>query len=190
MPPAPPAFYPGWVLTDMFFATEARAELERRAGGPVVQNLNRNYNLTPGEQAYLMGLGVPIPQQNAWLNTMNSQRNVSAPPYSRNYLERNASYNGKIKNPVLTVHTLIDPLVTVSQQNRYAQIVNSAGRGRFLYQVFTNGNGHCNFSGDQLGASLSAIESWVATGTPPTAANFPSAIGFLPGFVPPAMNQP
>ena len=32
-PPAPPNFYPNWVLTDMFFSTEARAELERRAGG-------------------------------------------------------------------------------------------------------------------------------------------------------------
>ena len=37
---APSAFprrsYPGWIITNMFFSTEARAELERRAGGPVV----------------------------------------------------------------------------------------------------------------------------------------------------------
>ena len=58
-PPPPTAFYPGWVFTDMFFSMEARSELERRAGGPIVQNLNRDYNLTPAERAYLMALGVP-----------------------------------------------------------------------------------------------------------------------------------
>ena len=28
-PPPPPNFFPGWVFSDMFFATEARAEVER-----------------------------------------------------------------------------------------------------------------------------------------------------------------
>src|SRR5687767_9076577 len=50
-PPPPPAFYPGWVVTDMFFLTEARAELQRRAGGPFVQNLDHNYSLTDAEKA-------------------------------------------------------------------------------------------------------------------------------------------
>ena len=45
-PPPPPAFYPNWVVTDMFFLTEARAELQRRAGGPYVQNLDHDYSLT------------------------------------------------------------------------------------------------------------------------------------------------
>src|SRR5215210_7849303 len=61
-PPPPPAFYPGWIFTDMFFTMEARSELERRAGGPVVQNLDRNYSLTPAEKTYLMSLGVPSAQ--------------------------------------------------------------------------------------------------------------------------------
>ena len=58
-PPAPPSFYPGWLFTDMFFATEARAELERRARGPIVQNLDRVYDLTESERAYLAAFGVP-----------------------------------------------------------------------------------------------------------------------------------
>ncbi|HEY8185870.1 MAG TPA: hypothetical protein VIF64_07360, partial [Pyrinomonadaceae bacterium] len=43
-PPPPPNFYPGWVFTDMAFLTEFRAELQRRAGGPFVQNLDQSYS--------------------------------------------------------------------------------------------------------------------------------------------------
>ncbi len=190
-PPAPPAFYPGWIFTDMFFSTEARAELERRANGPVVQNLDRNYNLTDAEKAYLVALGIPAPVIDNWLVTLNAHRTISAPFYARNYLRRNADYSGKITDPILTLHTLYDPLVTVSQEREYLQTVTAAGRTKYLYQAYTNGNGHCNFTGEQLIASITAINDWVKTDTKPTAANFPTALGFLPdSFVPPPMNQP
>ncbi len=190
-PPPPPNFYPGWVFTDMFFSMEARSELERRAGGAIVQNLNRNYSLTPAERAYLQGaLMIPSAVIDGWLMQMNGQRFVDAPNYSRNYVEHNADYSGKIKNPVLTMHTVIDPLVTVSNEYEYAETVNSAGRGDLLYQTYTSGNGHCAFSGPQLLTAVTAINTWVKDGTKPTAATFPAALGFVPGFVPPPMNQP
>lgn len=190
-PPAPPAFYPGWVFTDMFFTTEARAELERRARGPIVQNLNRNYNLTDAEKAYLVALGVPAPVIDNWLVTLNANRTISAPFYARNYLRRNADYSGRITDPVLTLHTLYDPLVAVSQEREYLETITAAHRTRYLYQAYTNGNGHCNFTGEQLVASVTAINNWVQNNTKPTAANFPTALGFLPdSFVPPPMNQP
>lgn len=189
-PPPPPAFYPGWLFTDMFFSMEARSELERRARGPIVQNLNRNYNLTPAEKMYLASFGIPAAVIDGWLLQMNGQRYVDAPNYARNYVERNANYSGKIKNPVLTMHTVIDPLVTVSQEYEYAETVNKAGRGKYLYQTYTNGNGHCNFTGPQLITAVNAIDAWVRTGTKPNAAAFPAPLGFVPGFVPPPMNQP
>lgn len=189
-PPPPPAFYPGWIFTDMFFAMEARSELERRAGGPIVQNLDRNYNLTAGEKSYLMALGLPSAVIDSWLMTMNGQRFVSAPQYARNYVEHNANYNGKIKNPVLTMHTKVDPLVTVSQEFEYAQTVAAAKRSESLFQTYTNGNGHCAFSGPQIITAVNNINSWVTTGTRPTAANFPTALGFDSAFVPPPLNQP
>jgi len=187
---APAGFYPGWLFTDMFFSMEARAELERRAGGPVVQNLNREYNLTAAERAYLMGFGVPSAVIDGWLAAMNNQRTVSAPNRSRNYLERNSDYSGKIKNPVLTMHTIIDPLVTVSQEHEYAETVQTAGRSKYLFQTYTNGNGHCAFTASQLATAVNAINAWVKDGTKPTAATFPAALGFNPSFVPPPMNQP
>ncbi len=189
-PPPPPAFYPGWLFTDMFFTMEARAELERRAGGPIVQNRDRNYNLTSGERAYLMALGVPGVVIDGWLLAMNGQRFVEAPQFARNYLEHNSNYSGKIKHPVLTMHTIIDPLVAVSQEFQYAETVTAAGRGNLLFQTYTNGNGHCNFTGPQLITAVNAINTWVKDGIKPTASTFPMALGFAPNFVPPPMNQP
>lgn len=190
IPPPPPAFFPGWLFTDMFFATEARAELERRAGAAFIQNLDRNYDLTPAERAYLNGFGIPSIVIDSWLQTMNASRTISPPNFSRNYVEHNANYNGKIKHPVLTMHTVVDPLVTVSQEYEYAQTVAKAGRGHLLKQTYTNGNGHCSFTGPQLITAVNAINSWVTSGNTPPDSGFPAAIGFVPGFVPPPMNQP
>lgn len=189
-PPPPPNFYPNWVLTDMFFSMEARAELERRAGGPIVQNVDRKYILTDQERAYLNSLGVISPVIDSWLVTMNGNRVVQAPMFSRSYVEQYANYTGKIKQPMLTMHTIIDPLVTVSQQYEYRETVRKAGREKPLYQAYTTGNGHCAFTGPQLLTAVAALDQWVVTGFKPTKASFPAALGFDPGFEPPPMNQP
>ncbi|MBA3322423.1 MAG: hypothetical protein H0T45_13400 [Pyrinomonadaceae bacterium] len=186
-PPPPPMFFPNWLFTDMFFATEARAELERRAGGPIVQNLNRTYSLTPDERAYLALLGI---NADPLLAAMNARRNISAPPSARDYLARNADYTGNINQPVLTLHTIIDELVPVSHESAYRETVTAAGRQNFLFQTYTNANGHCNFTGPQLLTAVAVIDNWVRTGTPPTPDSFPTSQGFVPNFVPPPFPQP
>lgn len=182
----PSPFYPSWILTNMFFLTEARGELERRAGGPVVQNLTHVYTLSAADKAYLALLGV---NADPLLATMNAGRNISAPPSSRNYIEHWTDYSGKIKKPVLTLHTQTDTLVPVSHESAYAATVAGAGRTSLLVQTFTNGNGHCSFTGPQLVTALTALDRWVATGQSPGLASFPAALGFLPGFVAPAWPQ-
>jgi hypothetical protein len=189
-PPPPPAFYPGWVTTDLFFLTEARAELQRRAGGPFVQNLDQSYSLTPAEKAYLAALGLPGAVVDGWLAQMNARRNIAADPSARNYVRNNTDYSGKIRHPILTVHTIIDPLVIVANDNAYAQTVAAANKQDLLFQTFTNANGHCNLTGPQILTAVSAINSWVVTGVRPTAASFPAALGFNPTFVPPPLLQP
>jgi len=88
------------------------------------------------------------------------------------------------------MHTVIDPLVTVSQEREYAETVKNAGRSRQLYQVYTNGNGHCNFTERQLLTAVNAINNWVSSGIKPNAVTFRGPLGFVHGFVPPPMNQP
>ena len=185
-PPPPPAFFPGWAITDFFFVTEARAELQRRAGGPVVQNLDQEYTLTNAEKAYLAGIGLPAPVVDAWLAQMNARRNIEAKPSARNYVRNNTDFNGKIKNPILSMHTMIDPLLVVANESAYAELNASADREELLFQTFTTGVGHCNFTGPQVLIAIGAIDGWVRTGVRPTAATFPVPLGFNPAFVPPS----
>ncbi len=189
-PPSPPNFYPGWVVTDFFFLTEARAELQRRAGGPFVQNVDQNYNLTAAEKAYLAALGVPGAVVDGWLAQMNARRNIEAPAFARNYVSHNTDYNGKIHHPILTMHTIIDPLVVVANESAYAELNAASGKQELLFQTYTTQVGHCNFTGAQLLTAVNAIDVWVRTGIRPTAASFPAALGFDPSFVPPPMLQP
>jgi len=184
-PPPPPGFYPGWVLTDFFFLTEGRAELQRRAGGPFVQNLDQNYTLTDAEKAYLASLGLPGTVVDAWLAQMNARRNIQAKPSARNYVRNNTNFNGKIQHPVLTVHTIVDPLLVVANESAYAELVASQNREELLFQTFTTGVGHCNFTGPQILTAVNAIDLWVRTGVRPTSALFPAALGFNQAFVPP-----
>lgn len=186
-PTAPQPFYPRWILAGMKYSTEYRAELERRSGGPVVQNLNHTYSLTFEEKAYLALLGVDA---EPLLAAMNARTNISADPVARNYPVRNADYTGNISRPVLTLHTVIDELVPVSQESAYRETIAAANRESLLYQTYTNGIGHCNFSPDQLLTSLVAVERWVRTGARPTAADFPAALGFENAFAPPPFPQP
>jgi hypothetical protein len=185
VPPPPPAFYPGWVLTDLFFFTEARAELERRAGGPFVQNLDQSYDLTAAEKAYLAGLGLPTPVADAWLAQMNVRRNIAADPAARNYVRNNTDFNGKIHHPILTLHTIIDPLLVVANESAYAELNASRGKEDLLFQTYTTGIGHCNLTGPQILTAIGAIDSWVRTGVRPTNVSFPAGLGFNQAFVPP-----
>ena len=187
---APAGFYPGWLFTDMVFLTEFRGELQRRAGGGYVQNVDQSYGLIAAERAYLNGLGVSNAVIDGWLAQMNARRNIVAAPAPRNYVEHYATFNGKIKNPVLTMHTIVDPLVTVSNESAYLETVISAGSEEHLFQAYTNGIGHCALTGPQIITAVGAIDNWVRSGIKPTAATFPAALGFVPGFVPPAFPQP
>ena len=189
-PPPPPAFYPGWALSDFFYFTEARAELQRRAGGPFVQNLDQNYSLTAAEKTYLASIGLPTPVVDAWLAQMNARRNIQALKSARNYVAHYSDFNGKIKHPVLTLHTIIDPLIVVANESAYAELIAQAGTDDLLFQTYTNANGHCNFTGPQLLTTVAAIDAWVRTGVRPTAASFPAALGFNNAFVPPPLLQP
>ena len=185
-------FYPGpgsptWLFQDMFFATEALGELQRRAGGPVLQNLDHRYRLSPADVAYLAALGVDA---EGLLAVMNARTTIAADTAARNYLEHNADYSGKIKHPILTMHTTVDGFVPTAGEGVYKEIVAAAGRSDQLVQVYTNSVSHCGFTGPQLVTAVQAVEAWIATTTPPPPGAFPAPLGFVPGFVPPPFPQP
>ena len=174
---------PFWLLTDMYYATQVRAELEQRAGGPVAQNLDHVYSLSGAEIAYLGSLGV---NGSGLLAEMNARTNIEASIPARNYVERYADYTGNLKRPVITIHTRVDEVAREANETVYRELVETAGKQDMLLQVFTNSVGHGNFTGAQLLATVSAMEYWLDAGLkPPEAVFFPAPLGFIPGFVPP-----
>jgi hypothetical protein len=182
----PGGYFPPALVQPFYYATEATAELERRAGGPVGQNITHSYTLSPADKAYLAGLGVDA---EPLLAAMNARRTITARPEQRNYVEHFADYTGALKAPVVAVHTTVDPITPVAHESAYRRTVDTAGRGSMLAQAFTTGVGHCQFTPQQAGAAITAIDGWVRTGTPPGPTAFPTALGFIPGFVPPAWPQ-
>ena len=185
--PPPLVWFPGGFFTNMFFLTEARGELERRAGGSPAQNLTHTYSLTATEKAYLAGLGV---NADALLTAMNAERYAASTP-ARNYARHWADYTGKVKGPMLTLHTQVDTLVPPMHESAYAETIAASGRSDRLYQAYTSGQGHCNFTGPQLVTALTELDEWVATGDAPIASDFPAALGFLPeGYDPGPWPQP
>jgi pimeloyl-ACP methyl ester carboxylesterase len=180
----PPGLYPRALLPGFSGATEGEQELERRAGGPIAQNLTHTYALTSEEKVYLASLGVDA---DPLLEAMNARRNIAAPPESRNYVEHFADYSGLIKRPVLTVHAYLDGVHVVAHESAYRETVAAAGREDLLVQVYTGGIVHTEA---QYLAAIDAIDEWARSGTPPASSAFPAELGFIPGYVPPAWPQP
>ncbi|MGH9867959.1 MAG: hypothetical protein ACREAA_07340 [Candidatus Polarisedimenticolia bacterium] len=183
----PPGLFPGRLFDHVFVgATEGTAEGERRAGGPVAQNIDHSYSLTEAEKAYLTSLGVDA---DPLLEAMNARRNIAAPQGPRNYAKHFADFSGLIKRPVLTVHAAIDELYPVAHESAYRKKITAARRDNLLVQVYTTGVGFCGVSLAQRLAAIQAIDAWTRTGIRPLPSAFPAALGFNPGFEPPAWPQ-
>ena len=180
----PQGYFPDALLSLLFpLVTEFTAELERRAGGPVAQNLDHTYSLNPEEKVYLADLGVDA---EPLLEAMNARRNIAATPEQRNYMKNFSDFSGLIKHPVLTLHAHIDEVALVANEAAYRDTIAAAGRSDLLMQVFTGTTGHASFTTNQTLAAIQALDDWVSTGIAPSPSAFPAALGFVPGFEPPA----
>lgn len=162
---------PEWPNRVFSFVTEYRAELERRAGGPVAQNLGHHYTVPASVRSRL---GLPAHLIDTAVARMNAHR--FGPGAGRPYAERWASYTGRLKHPVITLTNAVDALVPAAQIDAYARTVGSAGAGGQLVTAWTNGKGHCAFSPAQMVRTIDALDRWVRAGIKPGA--FPRAEGF------------
>jgi hypothetical protein len=176
---------PSLILT-MLFATEGRAELQQRAGGSPTQNLDHAFGLTNAEKSYLATLGVDADRL---LRRMRARRAVAA-PRARRYTERFYEPRGRLRLPLITIHTTEDALADTANERVLRARVEAAGRSPLLRQVFAAESGHCSFTPAQLLAAIRAMDLWVATGVPPGVEQFPESEGFVSDFEPPAWPHP
>jgi pimeloyl-ACP methyl ester carboxylesterase len=153
---------------DFPFAFLLRAELEARAGGNVSWNTGVNYFAQLAKSADQQE--VTALYQQAGLNlttdlqTLNNAPRISAKPSAVAYLARYIAFNGDISIPVLTMHTTGDGLVVPENEQAYSSVVDQAGHGNLLRQIFVDRAGHCAFTPAETITAAQTLLNRLSTG--------------------------
>ena len=153
---------------DFPFIFAFRQELEIRAGGNPSWNTGVNYVSDLAHSADLREVialyhaaGLSLSKD---LATLSHAPRVSASPASVGYLAQNIAFNGQIRIPVLAMHTTGDGLVVPENEQAYRSVVNRAGNGRLLAQIFVHRAGHCTFTPAETITAVQALLSRLGTG--------------------------
>jgi pimeloyl-ACP methyl ester carboxylesterase len=153
---------------DFPFVFAFRAELEARAGGNPSWTTGVNFfdqlrkSADFREVAHLYrAAGLSL---RADVKTLNRAAPVHADPAAVGYLAQNISFNGRISIPVLSLHTTGDGLVVPENEQAYARVVDRAGNGRLLRQIFVSRAGHCAFTPAETVTAVQALLNRLSTG--------------------------
>ncbi len=150
------------------FVLDFRAELEARAGGNPSWNTGVNYVADLAKSADLAE--VKALYQTAGLSlttdlqTLNSAPRITADPFAVAYLAKNVSFDGQISIPVLTMHTTGDGLVVPENEQAYSSVVDRAGHGNLLRQIFVDRAGHCAFTPAETITAVQTLLNRLSTG--------------------------
>jgi dienelactone hydrolase len=138
-----------------------RTEIEQRAGGNPSWNVGVDYGRLFARSAS-RDLAVALYRQSS-LDLRQDLRRLARAPRVRadlgatGYLIRNVVYDGRIRMPVLTVHTTADGLVVSPHEGAYRDAVRRAGRSRLLHQLYVDRPGHCTFTDDEILAAVDVL---------------------------------
>jgi len=176
---------PGWLFLQMFGVTEARGELEARAKGPIVQNVDHVYALSDSDKGYLLFIGFTAEQIESLLSAMNAATVVKTAPPQRHYLAEYFDPSGDFRRPVISIHERDDGFIGVYHESVLRDTVKTANKENMFVQAFTGGNWHCGFTGPQLLSAIDAMDYWLDEGKKPGPEFFPEIMGFLSGYAPP-----
>ena len=165
---------------DFTFAFRYRAELEARAGGNPSWNVGVDYArllaASPDRDevsALYAQAGLDL---KADLHSLNAGANIRADPAAAAYLARYISFDGRVRVPVLSMHTTGDGLVIPPNESAYAQVVTEAGNQDMLRQAFVHRAGHCVFTAAETISALNVLLKRIDTGSWDDAALRPDAL--------------
>ena len=150
------------------FVFDFRANLEADAGGNPSWNVGVNYFQDLAKSADLQEVialyktaGLSLTGD---VHTLQSAPRIVASPRAVLYLSRNIAFNGHISVPVLTMHTTGDGLVVPENEQAYQSVVDRAGRGNLLRQVFVDRAGHCAFTPAETITAVQVLLNRLHTG--------------------------
>ena len=82
---------------------------------------------------------------------------------------------GIVDKPLLMMHTTYDQLISLNDAvSHYDNLVHEKRKEKNLKTFITNGQGHCNFTGEQTATAFDALRSWAKTGQKPAGLALPS----------------
>jgi pimeloyl-ACP methyl ester carboxylesterase len=165
---------------DFAFEFQYRAELEQRAEGNPSWNTGVDY----AHQLAISADGAEVTalyraaglDLAADLRALNSGTRIKSDPRAVAYLDRFISFDGNLRVPVLTMHTVGDGLVVPQEETVYADSVRAAGKQDMLRQLFVRRAGHCAFSDAETIAGIKAMIVRLDTGGWADAALTPSSL--------------
>jgi len=157
--------YGRWFAMGVFFP---RWDQERRAGGNASWNTGVDYaaqlqasgKRALVEQVYARA-GLSLTDD---LATLAKAPRVAADPQAVAYMRSNFVPGGRLKRPVLTLHTIGDGATMVTYEHAYADLVRRAGAAPMLRQVYVQAPGHCSFTAAETVAGIEALDRRIASG--------------------------
>ncbi len=184
----------GSLVTAAFYGTVVRWDLEQRAGGNPSSNVATDYStrVTAAEADVAQGLAAGSVARGFTLLAQGQR--VAADPQAREKVAELGNPSGVLRDPTVTLHTAIDPLVVVQNQSVFkARVAAAEGAGTAqLLQLFTKaprrytkapyGAGHCNFTLTQWTGTIAVLDRMVDTGVRPRSADIVKAFGKDPGL--------
>ncbi len=129
-------------VLDFFY--KINAELQQRTGGNPFDNRNTIYGGFEDDVALNRGI-----------------KRYAADAKAREYLRQHYSPTGRIADPVLTMHTTYDQLVTAADVLDYESTAKLAGTQDLFVAKFVVANGHCIFSPAQTGTAFDELLQWI-----------------------------
>lgn len=136
------------------YYTYVVGDMQRKAGGNPFDNRNYLYTgtSTDSKTDYALNDGV---------------HRYAADFKARAYLLSHYSPTGRLTRPMLALHTIYDPLIPATTLSLYDAQVAEAGFSQNFVQQYVNREGHCTFSGEEVGHAFDELLHWVHAGVAP-----------------------
>lgn len=169
-----------------------RPDVEARAGGNPSFNTGISYRelfaRSPGRERVVSMYRQAGLDLDTDLQTLEDGPRVAADLGAVDYLRRFIVYDGALAVPVLTLHTIGDPLVAVAGEQAYAETIATAGGASLLRQVYVDRAGHTTYTPAERLAALAQLVRRIDTGRWDDAALAPAALTATATALGPSLN--
>lgn len=140
-----------------------RDDQEKRAGGNFSWNQSVRYDHALSQSGRLAFVKQLYQQAGASLEddleVLARAPRVVANEAAVNYMKKNYVPSGQMQKPFLLMQTVSDPMTLPEFTEDYKRTAEAAGRGAWVRTTYVDRVGHCNFTPQEVLASLQAVQN-------------------------------